>query len=61
MCVMLQAFAPSGDRIAARYVDALQSHIRAQIDTIEPATAPARPTPTQRVRQARGASAAPAR
>jgi hypothetical protein len=51
LCVMLQTFAPGGERLASMHVNAVQSYVRAQIDTLEPA-APLRPTPTQRVRRA---------
>lgn len=54
MCVMLQAFAPGGERLAAHYMHALQGYVWGQIEPFAPVqAAPARPTPTERVRQMR--------
>ncbi len=55
MCVMLQTFAPGGERIAGHYVHTLQSHVRAHVETLA-ADAPVRPLPTERARRLRSAS-----
>lgn len=47
--VMVQAFAPGGERLMLQQLNAIESHLLAGIERA-PTAAPTRPTPTQRAR-----------